>query len=391
MDNKELNAIYRINYNPEIKSHEENTIVENFSNPTWSNIQLNDQDRKDIEDLWSNQLNNYQKLPDIIPNNVRRFIVIGDIHGDFTLAKNALKIGKVIDNDNNWIGDDTIVIQIGDQLDRCRPTAKKKCGIDYNDDDDESDILTLNFFTELHNKALKHGGAVYSLLGNHEIMNCQGNLGYVSFKGLQHFENYVCPYTQNNNFRSAKKARKYAFKPGNEYAKILAGTRQSVLIIGDNLFVHAGLFPELARNCSPQKLNLLVRKWLLGTLRSNDRIENIGSMSEILNSIQLSPFWPRVLGNLEPGIKINDIKYKKCTDHLSETLKLWGIKRIFVGHTPQFHANKTGLNSTCNNNVWRVDTGSSEAFKEFETNKNSKIRGVQVLECLEGKFNILTE
>ena len=49
--------------------------------------------------------------------NNNRIIAIGDIHGDYYIFIELLKLAKVIDNNLNWIGKDTYVIQLGDTLD----------------------------------------------------------------------------------------------------------------------------------------------------------------------------------------------------------------------------------------------------------------------------------
>lgn len=53
-----------------------------------------------------------------------------------------------------------------------------------------SDIKILELFTDLDEQAVKHGGRVISLLGNHEISNALGNMSYVSVKGIDGFKNY---------------------------------------------------------------------------------------------------------------------------------------------------------------------------------------------------------
>ena len=57
--------------------------------------------------------------PSIIDNTSnRRIIVIGDIHGDFNALLESLYKARVINNNGNWIGKNTIVVQLGDQLDK---------------------------------------------------------------------------------------------------------------------------------------------------------------------------------------------------------------------------------------------------------------------------------
>ena len=58
----------------------------------------------------------------------KRIIAIGDIHGDFDVFLKTLLLGRIIDKNNNWIAEDTIVIQLGDQVDsiRAEVMAEKK-------------------------------------------------------------------------------------------------------------------------------------------------------------------------------------------------------------------------------------------------------------------------
>ena len=60
---------------------------------------------------------------------VKKLIAIGDVHGDLRVTLLALKLAEVIPQHSNekdinrihWCGGSTWVIQLGDQIDRCRP------------------------------------------------------------------------------------------------------------------------------------------------------------------------------------------------------------------------------------------------------------------------------
>lgn len=54
------------------------------------------------------------------------------------------------------------------------------------------------------------------------------------------------------------------------------------------------------------------------------------------------------------------------------------IKGMIMGHSPQFMYDR-GINSSCNNRIWRVDVGASKAFGEMSRSKESKNRLVQIL------------
>lgn len=347
-------------------------------------------------DLFEEYCKDYDKLPHILPSK-KRIICLGDLHGDYKLTLDCLKLAKIIDDDLNWVAEpkDTVVVQIGDQVDRCRPDVDHKCdNPDTTPFDEASDIKILEFFTDLHKKAKKKGGAVYSLLGNHEILNVTGNMNYVSYEGVKQFEDEINPET-GKKFQSGKEARKYLFKKGNKYSKFLACTRQTALIIGSNLFVHAAIVPELAKKYKVEDLNIIVRKWLLDLINDDDKLEGIGKVSDILLNYNLSPFWPRVLGNLPQNLPLED---ETCVEYLMETLDLLNCNNMIVGHTPQpFAKSKTGINVTCrdekegiNRGVWRVDVGASLGFDNFKNKKIKPLTKPQVLEILnDNEFNVL--
>jgi hypothetical protein len=318
-----------------------------------------------LNNLWESKCKKYSKLPSTLPP-VDRIIVIGDIHGDFEQLINCLTIGKVINKEGKWIGKDTIVVQVGDQIDSYRPNGKDNNNNIKNDTPDDYKIL--KFMTKLHKKSQKYGGAVYSLLGNHELLNVMGDMTYVSKKNIEEFRNY-------NNIENPLEARKYAFAPGNDIANFLGCTRQMALIIGSNLFVHAGIVPEIIKKYNVNDLNTILSLYLFNELN------NPQEFHDLFMSSTLSPLWNRVFGTLNQSIE-------NCENIMKPLEEVYKVGKIYVGHTPQ--VNK-GIHSSCNNKIWKVDNGVSKAFDSFDNFKKPKTRYAQVLEILnDGEiFNIL--
>lgn len=337
------------------------------------------------EQIFKELCPNYPYLPTILPAS-ERIIALGDIHGDYELAIKLLKIARVIDDSVNWIGGDTTVVQVGDQNDRCRPYHNNCAYPDETVDDEASDIKIFKLFTNLHKQAIKEGGAVFSLFGNHEYMNHMGNMSYVSFKGLKEFENYEDPEIPGKIIKNGLHGRKYAFSPGKEIAKFMACTRQSILIIGSNLFVHAGVLPEYLMEINVNnrddlsKINIDIRKWLLGKINSE-------YVEEIINGSKYSMFWTRLLGKIPPGTSLDDPQCLRMTP----ALELLQVDRMLFGHTPQFYENKTGINSSCDNKLIKLDTGSSKAFAKFVHPEMKEFVKPQVVEILRDgeEINIL--
>ena len=65
---------------------------------------------------------------------------------------------------------------------------------------------------------------------------------------------------------------------------------------------------------------------------------------------------------------------------------------MILGHSPQFMYNK-GINSSCNNKLWRVDTGMSRAFGTLDkNNQDYNNRKAQILLIKnDNEFFIITD
>ena len=336
-----------------------------------NNIKINNSSNDtNYEEDFKLDCKGYDIVPTVLPK-VNRIIVVGDTHGDLKMAIRSLTMSDVItvvvneitkENTYVWIGGDTVVVQVGDQIDRCRP-YKYNCDDSRATFEDEAhDITIMHFFTNLDKLAKEHGGRVISLLGNHEILNSLGVMTYVSYEGRKQFENYTDP-TTNEVIKDGTHGRIHAFKPGNEIAKFMACTRVSSVIVGSNIFVHAAIVPLLMKKYNItsteglEKINTLIRKWLLDQIKTKN-------VAEILHSEKLSPFWPRILGYVPPNALTSENPI--CSSYLEPVLKTLKVGNMIIGHTPQFYAHNEGINSACDEKLWRVDIGASRAFSFFD-------------------------
>jgi hypothetical protein len=344
--------------------------------------------------VWNNKCPN-QYLPNILPA-VKRIVVVGDIHGDYNLMIESLKLAKVLNKQGKWTNNpkyrETVIVQVGDQIDSCRFDGKNKCNNPNTKKNDKADdIKILKYFTNLHEEASKLGGAVYSIIGNHELMNVEGNFAYVSYENLNdsYFSNYN---SKGKNFISLEEARKDAFKPGNEVANFIACTRKLALLIGNNLFVHAGIVPEIAKKYDIDKINDIITLYLM------NRLNNPEQFFDVISDPKNSPLWNRIFGNkkydekkckelLHPLNKLLPINYLRNTNNID----IAGID-IIVGHTPQIF---NGISSKCKNKIWQTDIGGGDAFDMFTDREKTKRKQIQILEILTNisnnkkKFNIL--
>tara|TARA_B000000437_G_scaffold219291_1_gene200737 strand:+ start:2357 stop:3190 length:834 start_codon:yes stop_codon:yes gene_type:complete len=248
-------------------------------------------------------------------NNFDKIIVIGDIHGDLKRLKHILVNDNIINKDLEWIANNVIIIQVGDQID----------SLNRHDNIEEWEILkdieVLNFTNLLSKLALENNCLFISLNGNHELMNILGNFSYVSKNSF--YENRL------NNFK---------FK--GIYNDII-GNRPIIIKVNDLIFCHAGIkkihLDILDKyNKDIFYLNTIWKKFvLLNKVDFNDK--------EIFDKIILNDegiLWTR---NEDSP---NDINY---------VLNKLNSSFIFIGHN-------TVPNILLNNKIWYVDNSISRSY-----------------------------
>jgi hypothetical protein len=325
---------------------------------------------------------------------VKKLVAIGDIHGDLPAAIKALKLAKVIDpyipnnttdiNKIHWVGGKTVVVQLGDQIDRVRPGKLINDLCPSNDSeinqDEGSDLKIIYLFEKLHTEAMKAGGALFSILGNHELMNVDGDFRYVSPKEFKEFGTFFkedSNLCKQQNLPYGYLSRLQVFKPGGIISKKLAQSRYSILQVGSWLFVHGGITPKLASEYTIDNVNRYIQDWLMG----HDDIQTLTNVKKIYHrdDDENSPFWSRKLSDCDEwNNSSSSNEFYKTLDILNKKNRTNNsIKGMILGHSPQYMYNK-GLNSACNNRLWRVDVGMSRAFG-LVNNKDSANRKVQIL------------
>jgi len=300
---------------------------------------------------------------------------------------------RIVQEDNNvspnnnrwfkWTGGETYVVQLGDQIDRCREFEWSKCtNKNTTIDDEDSDLEIMLFYDSLDRIAKRKNGRVFSLFGNHEIMNIKSDYRYVSYKGLVNFS----PNKYDINIGSSNRTKQFKI-----IKKKIACTRSMILVIGDYLFVHGGISKEFAYKHKLVDTNALIRSFLFDKLKDNEEVRRM------IESSKYSPLWYRKLALITESecenIFTSVIKNLNNTNFKSDitTDPVIKINGMIIAHTPQFSIFQTGITSICNNKLHRIDIGGSKAFSNFSSKEDplsEKAREPQILEIL---TNIMTK
>ena len=260
--------------------------------------------------------------PSLSPIRARgRVVAIGDLHGDLTAARRALRTARVIDETDRWIGGDSVVVQTGDLLDR---------------GDDERPLL--EWLDRLADIAKAAGGAIYRVQGNHEVMNVAADFRYVTEAGFAAFADFArAPGASRwQEVPAKRRGRLLAFLPGGPWAKRLA-VHPVVLMVNDSVFVHGGLSPMHLRY-GLERINTDLSAWMRGT----------APLSALLASDN-APYWLRTYGD--------SVTEAEC-HALDDILVRLSAKRLVIGHTPQ----RGGISFACGGRVARIDVGLSRAY-----------------------------
>ncbi|RLJ64428.1 calcineurin-like phosphoesterase family protein [Lacinutrix venerupis] len=236
-------------------------------------------------------------IPETVYNLPEKMVVISDIEGKYNAFAGFLYANKIIDENHNWIFGNGHLVLGGDFMDRGRNVTQ---------------VLWLIY--KLEQQAKKQDGQVHFILGNHEILNFFGDHRYNRGK-------YIKAAQEISQLEDKKEAIKYLYSTRSEIGKWLA-TKNVIEKIGDYLFVHAGISPEiLDYKLSLEQINKLVRTHFTGTENLIDEKVNF------LYSLK-GPFWYR-------GLVKRRFQYDKITPlELDRVLKFYDAKKIIIGHTP---------------------------------------------------------
>lgn len=235
-----------------------------------------------------------------------RIVAIGDIHGDPGSLLHVLRMAGLVDESGKWTGGNTTVVQTGDTTDR-GPDSK---GV-------------LSHIRRLQGEARAAGGQFIALLGNHEVMNMQGDLRYVNPADTAAY--------------GGQAARAAAYSPTGEDGRWLR-TLDAVAQVGDTVFCHGGVNASWAE-LGIETMNREIRAGI--DARSAEKSRILGPDG---------PLWYRgYLLEDEPVI---------CPE-LARALATMGASRLVVGHTTQ----ESGIPAMrCGGQLWGIDTGISAHY-----------------------------
>ncbi|MDE0935306.1 MAG: metallophosphoesterase [Mariniblastus sp.] len=222
-----------------------------------------------------------------------RLMAISDLEGNYLNAVRFLENNKVIDNQGRWIWGDGHLVLVGDLVDRGKSVTE---------------LMWL--IHRLENEAIKAGGRVHYVLGNHEAMVMGGDLRYIHPKYLFTSTRIGITYDQLHG-------------PNTEIGRWWR-SKNGVTRVGDLLFVHGGYSPKLdAAKLEIEQLNRLIRNGLppRKTAGTTPATNPVGDMH--------GPFWYRgyfpqhaaAWGGLA------------TPDQLKQILNRHNAKHVVIGHT----------------------------------------------------------
>ncbi|ORX83167.1 Metallo-dependent phosphatase [Anaeromyces robustus] len=262
-------------------------------------------------------------------NELNRIIAVGDIHGDYEHLIAILRHAKLIDEENNWIGKDSILVQVGDLNQRGNETPK-----------------IYNTMIDLREQAKEKGGIVYMLLGNHEILEIQGNHFYTS---MSDYELY-----------GGVEGLEEAFSPEGRIGQFVRQEMNVTMVVGDSLFVHASLTPEylaITEGGTVDDLNAHAREILLDTPSVEGLYELY--LQGVNHTVYNDPVFNPDDGPLGTRIFANGEETDEMCSKLEKTLELTNTKRMIVGHTVQTYGK---IRTKCNNKLILIDIGISRCI-----------------------------
>ena len=221
-------------------------------------------------------------------NDVSKMFIVSDIEGNFRAFRKLLQVHQVIDSAFQWTFGNGHLVLTGDFVDR---------------GSQQTEVMWLIY--SLEEQAKKAGGHVHYILGNHEIMNLNGDLRYLHKKYLESASMLNLSYSVLIGEHS-------------ELGRWLR-TKNVVERIGHILFCHGGISQSVNRmDFDISKINKTVRPFYADSLMQYDTPETDTLYSD------LGPFWYR-------GYYTG--KVRATPQQIDSTLRAYKVTQIATGHT----------------------------------------------------------
>jgi len=257
-------------------------------------------------------------------NEYKRVIAVGDIHGDYKKLIKVLRHAKLIDKKNNWIGEDSILVQTGDLMNR---------------GDDTKKIYEL--MIRIRDQAKMYGGIVYLLLGNHELLEVQGN----------HYFTTIGDYDSFGGFENREKE----FSIEGKFGQLIRKEMNITMIVDDIIFAHAGITSNYIE-MGIDKINK----------RAHEILTNTPSYEELYKIIKEGKDYPLytdpIFDRVNSPLWLRDFAINPESEicpEVEKALELSNTKRMVVGHTIQPYGHIT---SRCQNKLILIDIGMSDCL-----------------------------
>lgn len=300
---------------------------------------------------------------DVIPLlEDQRLVCMGDVHGDVSALKKALEIAGVY-KDDKWNGKNTILVQCGDILDR-----------------GSEELACFSLLARLSHEAVKEGGKVIVLYGNHEALNAMGLFQYATTDS--EYEELVGSQIddalQTSDWRiqyvGNQPARWASFEPNGLLAQSLLANMKVAVQVGRTVCVHAGLTKgHIKKYGGLEGMNQAAKEWITGNfddvsynnegLYSNRLQPWVEAEARQTSYIDTAPgFLGGGIGTTSP-IWMRDYsspndqppKNPKAQAMINAALKELDCDRMVMGHTIQKQ-----INCALEGRAWRVDVGMSK-------------------------------
>ena len=278
--------------------------------------------------------------------NIDRVVAIGDVHGDYEQYLKILRDNDLIDEQLNWSGAKTHLVQLGDVPDRGPDSLK-----------------IMRHLKKLEKQAKRKKGYVHALLGNHEVMNVDNDLRYVhpgeykiliSQKSAKLQSDYITKVTDYlsandpdfdvTNEKSLEDLKhryplgyvehRFLWAPKGELFEWIKN-HNTVIKINRTLFVHGGVSPH-QEPLALREINKRVQKYL------KSRVED-----EIVG--QEGPLWYR-------GLAVNPAEVE--LEPLQAMLLFYDVDNIVIAHTPT----PAKIIPRFDRRVIQADVGLSQAY-----------------------------